>query len=128
MLLRWFFLLLFIAIGLSACGSSSPNTAVRDGASGRPADLFTKDHPPTRLYTEKTILELVQNPGETEEETLERLRWMATDRGCDAVIVLKAEKKVRSRAGWYDIRQGFRASCVVYTSGAQARDQTVALH
>jgi hypothetical protein len=49
---------------------------------------------------------------------------MAARRGCDAVIVLDSKKKIISRRGWYLMRQGYRASCVVFTS--QPRVQALA--
>ena len=121
MVLRRFFTLVVMVWGLTACASSGPGPAY-GGASRaeQPADLFVSKQP-SRPYAAKGVIETVQSSGESTDEVLERMRWMAARRGCDAVIFLGAKNTVIGRRGWFLQRKGFRGSCVVYTSEPRQR-------
>ena len=126
MLSRSFFTSLVMALGLLglvACGASSRTGPSYGGAfstPGQPADLLVGKQP-ARPYAAKGVVETVQTNHESAAEVLERMRWMAARRGCDAVIFLSAKDTVIGRRGWFLTRKGFRGSCVVYTSEPRQR-------
>jgi hypothetical protein len=116
-LLHRFSALFIVSFGLAACGSSSRNIPVYDAASAesiQPAELFVSNHP-SRPYVDKGVIEAQESFGESSDELLERMRWMAGRRGCDALIVLGSSNTITGSGGWVGTKKGFRGSCAVYT-------------
>jgi hypothetical protein len=83
MLVRRILTLLLMVLGLAACVTSRTTPAYNGAA--QPAELFVSKRP-ARPYAAKGLVETVQARGESADQVLERMRWMAARRGCDAVI------------------------------------------